>query len=397
MLSFNTQVLSGSSTQLKNMGKDLLQQSQNISQRSGESSKLVKSLNRRVQELSVGMGQMNEAIKEISGNASSVSLQADDASEQAQSATALVLKLKSSSESIGDVIKTVRNIAQQTNLLALNATIEAARAGEAGKGFAVVASEVKELSKETRDATQHITTMVDKIQKDTAMASAAIEHIGKLNRHLKDLACSIASAVEEQAIVTTETTKHLDGIAKDNDEMVGEMQAVVAQATGIKSQAEGLSILASYQNRTAAELSKVIGQEDQDFIRWDIQEFSVGVPSVDAQHERLFELVNALFQGVKKMDQVGIGEILEELVQYTVNHFAYEENLFRQHGYPGEQDHLEQHHRLVKQVSDFVKEFQSGESMVDFRLLNFLRNWLKGHIQVEDRKYTSFFVRKNIT
>ena len=397
MLSFNTQVLSGSSTQLKSMGNNLLLGSQAISKRSGDSATLVKSLNQRVQELSVGMGQLNEAIREISANASDVSQQADVASEKAQHAKDMVQRLQSSSESIGDVIKTVRSIAQQTNLLALNATIEAARAGEAGKGFAVVASEVKDLSKETREATQHITTMVDKIQSDTALAVASIQHIGELNRHLKDLSCSIASAVEEQAIVTTETTKHLDKIAKDNDNMVKEMQQVVVESLAINSQAKSLATLASYQNRTAEELSHVIGAGDGEFIKWDAVEYSVGVKSIDDQHQRLFQLVNALFQGVRNMNQEVISGVLQELVQYTVNHFAYEERLFKEHGYPSEEAHVEQHRRLVAQVGAFAKEFSKGESMVDFRLLNFLRNWLKGHIQVEDIKYSKFFISKNVT
>ena len=397
MLSFNTQVLSGSSTQLKAMGHNLLLGSQAISKRSSDSEAMVKSLNHRVQELSVGMGQMNEAIREISTNASDVSQQADVASEKAQTAREMVERLQSSSVSIGDVIKTVRSIAQQTNLLALNATIEAARAGEAGKGFAVVASEVKELSKETREATQHITTMVDKIQSDTALAVSSIQHIGELNRHLKELSCSIASAVEEQAIVTTETSKHLDRIAKDNNDMVKEMQQVVVESLGINSQAKGLANLASYQNRTAEELTHVIGAGDGEFIKWDKGEYSVGVESIDRQHQRLFELVNALFAGVKAMNQEVISSVLQELVQYTVNHFAYEERLFKEHGYPNEDAHVEQHRRLVGQVAAFAKEFSNGESMVDFRLLNFLRNWLKGHIQVEDMQYTKFFISKNIT
>lgn len=59
-------------------------------------------------------------------------------------------------QAVANVADQVQAIAKQTNLLALNATIEAARAGDAGKGFAVVASEVKQLSDETRKATDQI-------------------------------------------------------------------------------------------------------------------------------------------------------------------------------------------------------------------------------------------------
>jgi len=78
---------------------------------------------------------------------------------------------------------------------------------------------------------------------------------------------------------------------------------------------------------------------------------------------------------------------LGELVGYTVNHFAYEEKLFAQYGYPEEKAHVAQHRKLVASVSAFVKEFESGQSMVDFRLLNFLRSWLAGHILGEDIRY----------
>ena len=56
----------------------------------------------------------------------------------------------------------------QTNILALNAAVEAARAGEHGKGFAVVANEVKDLAKQTADATLEIKQKIEGVQNSTA-------------------------------------------------------------------------------------------------------------------------------------------------------------------------------------------------------------------------------------
>jgi len=75
---------------------------------------------------------------------------------QSQSATGRVDELGVAATEISKVTEVITEISEQTNLLALNATIEAARAGEAGKGFAVVANEIKELAKQTAEATLDI-------------------------------------------------------------------------------------------------------------------------------------------------------------------------------------------------------------------------------------------------
>ena len=107
----------------------------------------------QVHTVAAGTEEMTASIREIAASANAAARIAADAVHTAEAANSTVSRLGTSSAEIGDVVRAITSIAEQTNLLALNATIEAARAGEAGKGFAVVANEVKELARETAEAT----------------------------------------------------------------------------------------------------------------------------------------------------------------------------------------------------------------------------------------------------
>lgn len=106
---------------------------------------------------------------------------------------------KSASAEIINIVSFISNIAKQTNLLALNATIEAARAGEHGKGFAVVAGEVKELARQTHDATQSITKKVDAIQQSTTEIFNSISLIFDLVRELEIVGAVLNEIINSQS------------------------------------------------------------------------------------------------------------------------------------------------------------------------------------------------------
>ena len=79
------------------------------------------------------------------------------------------------SDVIGQIVLTIRGIADQTNLLALNAAIEAARAGEHGRGFAVVADEVRNLAARTSKATLEIVDVVRQNHDLSLLAVASMQ------------------------------------------------------------------------------------------------------------------------------------------------------------------------------------------------------------------------------
>jgi methyl-accepting chemotaxis protein len=187
-------------------------------------------LSATVSSVANATSQVQISIREISQNANDSTTVAKNAVDVAESAKESMKKLEASSREIQTVIKVINSIAQQTNLLALNATIEAARAGEAGKGFAVVASEVKELARQTARATEEIGQTIEAIQSGTKEAASAFASVGTIIRSINDISNSIASAVEEQTVVTNEIGRSVNEAAEKIGEITTNIGGVAASA-----------------------------------------------------------------------------------------------------------------------------------------------------------------------
>jgi methyl-accepting chemotaxis protein len=178
-----------------------------------------------VNMVATAVEEMNATVNEIARNSEKARLVTEKAVQNTNNAASRVNQLGDAAAAISKVTEVITDISEQTNLLALNATIEAARAGEAGKGFAVVANEIKELARQTADATGDIKDKINRIQQST---TTTIEEIGKITQiidNVNALVATIATAVEEQSATTREIAGNVSqaavGINAMNEKVAG--------------------------------------------------------------------------------------------------------------------------------------------------------------------------------
>lgn len=182
--------------------------------------------------VSTAAEEMTSTISEIAQNTEKTRESSIQAVSRTNVASENIEKLNISANDIGNVVDTISDISEQTNLLALNATIEAARAGESGKGFAVVANEIKELAKQTAEATQDIKGKIESIQMSTRETISEIEAVTSEINTVNEMIDGVAVAVEEQSVTTQEIASNVGQAAQGIQEVTGN----IAQSSGVASE-----------------------------------------------------------------------------------------------------------------------------------------------------------------
>ncbi|MDR2871686.1 MAG: bacteriohemerythrin [Xanthomonadaceae bacterium] len=117
-------------------------------------------------------------------------------------------------------------------------------------------------------------------------------------------------------------------------------------------------------------------------------DLNTNITVIDNQHRRLVDYINQLEEVREKGDRKAIGKVLNDLVDYTISHFAFEESLLEEAGYNFLAAHRRVHELFTRRVAEYKHRFEAGED-VGADVHQMLSSWLINHIKHDDADYVS--------
>ena len=199
-------------------------------------------------------------------------------------------------QQIGDIVKTIDEIAGQTNLLALNAAIEAARAGDQGRGFAVVAENVRSLAERSSSSTKEIAALIAKVQQGTRQAVEAMAAGVKDVEAGREITTQAGTALESIILSVQASTQQMQKIAVDVQGLSAGAARIVTSAEMIAQQAEqsaaGAGEMASGTTRVTEAIIQVSATSEETSA--SAEQVSASTEELSAQSEELAATANQM-------------------------------------------------------------------------------------------------------
>jgi methyl-accepting chemotaxis protein len=233
--------------------------SQSLAEGSSESAASLEETSASLEEMASMTRRNADNAQTAKDAAGQTRVAADSGSHQVQSLLVSMAGIKTASEDIKKILKSIDEIAFQTNILALNAAVEAARAGGAGAGFAVVADEVRNLAqrcaKAARETAEKIEDSVKKSHEGAAISSEVAKSFDEIQtriRQLNELVAEIAGASSEQSQGITQVNAAMSQMDKVTQSNAASAEESASASQELNAQAETLKA-------TVAELNQLVG------------------------------------------------------------------------------------------------------------------------------------------
>ena len=235
-----------SANQVSTGSKQVADGAQLLAQGSTEQSASIEELSSSISEIAEKIKMNAQTAEQTSKLSAFIKENAENGSRQMDEMISAVDDINAASKNIGNIIKTIDDIAFQTNILALNAAVEAARAGEHGKGFAVVAQEVRNLASKSADAAKNtgdlIQDSMEKAELGSRIAGETAESLKEIVTGINEsslLVSEITAASELQSIGISQINVGIDQVAQ----VVSQNSATAQESAASSQEMSGQSLL----------------------------------------------------------------------------------------------------------------------------------------------------------
>ena len=130
------------------------------------------------------------------------------------------------------------------------------------------------------------------------------------------------------------------------------------------------------------------------YIVWK-EEFGVGYEELDAQHKYMFGLINELFAAIREGHEAEkVKQIIDGAVDYSRRHFADEERIMLQCGFPQFSSHKQIHDHYSQKINELMTDYRGRFGGVSSELLQFLKAWWLSHILKMDKEYAPHLAKE---
>jgi len=130
------------------------------------------------------------------------------------------------------------------------------------------------------------------------------------------------------------------------------------------------------------------------FLEWN-DNFSIHNNEIDLQHRELVDLLNSLYEAMKTGTlNATRGSMLNQVIDHARRHFSSEEKLMAEKGFPDLPAHKDAHRALIDQIVNLRSRHRNGGLILSNEVLQFLKEWLMGHMQGMDREFGTFMTHE---
>jgi hemerythrin len=130
---------------------------------------------------------------------------------------------------------------------------------------------------------------------------------------------------------------------------------------------------------------------------WNESRHCIGIAAIDDQHREIIERVNRIADAVGQGNRHdAVQEMMDDLVLFTCEHFALEERLMTEHGFPDLEEHIAEHLALLQQVDNLRKALRTPSPAKAALVSAFLTDWAELHILRSDKEIGAFLAAKGL-